>query len=422
MARVWMRGLWDVMVCDAKLGRNILASSNVFSKFPAGGDEQLTMLLARKLFGESNIIFSDDSDWRRHRKVAAPAFKKQWQPCLFGDAMQDLFSNLDKVEPILIHDQLQRLALDTLGKGVFGYDFRALKDGEQNHYLKIYNNLNKMIFEPIYFMFPVLEKWVPSRQRGHQMKDEFRAFLKQVIADRKKKIVDGFQADDLLSLMIKETLSQDSCLSDEEVLNDVYVFFLAGHDTTANTLTSIIYYLSKHQDIQDRARQEVLAIVGDSKQVICPTLEMTRSMDYISCIIKESMRIITTVYQLRRYCRKDYPLGNGTVIPKGSTVIVHSWAIHHDPTIYPEPNIFNPDRFIDPHAIPAQNWMAFGSGSRKCIGTNFAQLEHKVVVAMLLQKYTFTLGPNASASAPTINGAGLARLIDVDVVFTPRAK
>ncbi|KAJ9063930.1 hypothetical protein DSO57_1035776 [Entomophthora muscae] len=423
MARVWMRGQWDLIITDAKLGREILANSDIFSKAPVGGDQQLNQLLARKMFGTSNIVSSDDEDWRRHRKVANPAFKKQWQTSLFGDCMLDLFSNVDNnvTEPINIHDQFQRLTLDALGKGVFSYDFKALQRGEENHYLRLYNDLNKMIFSPIYFMFPMLEKWVPSRQKGHEMKDEFRAFLGQLISDRKKEIENGSQADDLLSLMIKETLSENSCLSDEEVINDVFVFFLAGHDTTANTLTTILYYLSKHQDIQERARQEVLSIVGNNQEVVCPTIENTKAMGYINCIIKESMRIVTTASQLRRYCRENYPLGDGTVAPKGCSVIIHSWAIHHDPEIYPEPEVYNPDRFIEPHGAQAQNWMAFGSGSRMCIGLNFSLVEQRVVLAMLLQKYTFTLGPNsASLPTPTISSSGLTRPVNVDVIFTSR--
>ncbi|KAJ9067069.1 hypothetical protein DSO57_1003376 [Entomophthora muscae] len=422
MVRIWMRGHWDLVITDAKLAQEVLANHNKFPKSPLGGDKQLSQTLVRKLFGESNVINSDGEVWRRHRKVVNVAFRKQWEPSLFGDCVLDLFSNIDGfgAKPIDIYNQLQRFTLDALGKGIFSHSFNALNDGKENYYFNIYNQLYKMIFDPVYFMLPFLERWVPSRQKGHRMKDEFRAFLKQVIASRKKEILDGFQANDLLSLMIKETLSQDSCLSDEEVLNDTFVFFLAGHDTTANTLTSTIYYLSKHHDIQEHARQEVLAIVGDN-QVVCPTLEMIKSMEYINCIIKESMRIITTVSQLRRFCQEEFHVGDGTVVPAGSSVVIHNWTIHHNPEVYPEPDVFNPDRFMDPHGVQAQNWMAFGSGSRKCIGINFAFTEQRVVLAMLLQKYTLTLGPHASAqSTPTLSSLGLTRPMNIDVVFTPR--
>lgn len=105
---------------------------------------------------------------------------------------------------------------------------------------------------------------MPSRRTVHRLKDEFRSFFGQIVADRKETLKRGAEAEDVVSLMIQETLAADGVLSDEEVLNDMMTLFVAGHDTTTNTLTTVAYYLAKHPDMQERVRQEACSLVARS--------------------------------------------------------------------------------------------------------------------------------------------------------------
>lgn len=369
-ARIWMRTRWEVVVGNPKHIREILAQAEKFLKRPPGGDPALRNLLAFKFFGSSNIAGTDGDEWRRHRKVANPAFKKQWETKMFGECGLELIDKLEEAggAPVIVHTQFQRLTLDALGRGIFSYDFEAVKKGEKSHYLTLYNEIMGAAFNPIYFMIPILESIVPTRQYYHKRNDEFRQFLAGIIAQRRKELDEGIDSNDLLSLMIKASNSEEESqkLSDEEVLNDLALFFLAGHDTTANTLTSTFYYLARHPEIQQKARNEVLDAVGDNGELVVPTIEQLKLMPYINCIIKESMRIITTAVQLRRYCNETVTLSGGLVIPANTNVVVHNWAAHHDPDVFPEPEKFNPDRFSELHGVEDQTWMAFGSGSRMC--------------------------------------------------------
>ncbi|KAJ9079996.1 hypothetical protein DSO57_1029739 [Entomophthora muscae] len=418
IARLWNQGHWELLFGDAKQAKEILTNTREFPKRKED-DINLTRTLISKAFGFTNILASDGDEWRRHRRIANPAFKKTWSTEKFGACTDDLVALIKSSDlaPLQVQDLFQRLTLDVLGKGLFSYDFEAISKGNKNHYLRLYNDLMKGLFNPIYTIFPLLETLVPSRQISHQKGQEFRNFLRGIIRGRKAELTDSH--DDLLSLMTKASVD-DAKLDEDDVINDLSIFFLAGHDTTANTLTTIFYYLSKHPDIQEKARKEVNAVLKGEKRI--PTAEELKELHYIDCIIKESMRIVSTVQQLRRYCKDGKTLSNGFTVPKDMYVNLQLWNIHHDEKVYPDPYAFNPDRFKEAHSNEEDQWMAFGFGSRMCIGKNFSLMEQRITLASLLQSFNFMLGPNVSKiSTPTLSYSGLIHPVDVDIIFEPLA-
>ncbi|KAJ9056367.1 hypothetical protein DSO57_1033882 [Entomophthora muscae] len=420
MARTWNQGRWDLAVGDIQQTKEILAKSDTFLK-QRDNDESLKTMLTNKILGLTNIAMSDGDEWRRHRRIANPAFKKTWSTDMFAGCTQKLINLINQADgaPLQIQDLFQRLTLDVLGKGLFSFNFEAIAKGNENHYLRLYNDVMKAMFNPIYFVLPFLEKWVPSRQKSHQQSQEFRDFLRNIIRTRKGELTDSH--DDLLSLMTRASVEEkEFVLSEDEVINDLSLFFLAGHDTTANTLTTIFYYLSKHQDIQEKARQEVNRVLNGEKRI--PTAYELKQLHYINSIIKESMRIVSTVPQLQRYCKESQTLSNGFVIPKETFILLELWKIHHDEKLYPDPYSFNPERFKDSHLVQDNQWMAFGHGTRMCLGKNFSLMEQRVVISMMLQTFTFSLGPDiAKLKNPKICSSGLLHPVNVDIVFTPIA-
>ncbi|KAJ9059274.1 hypothetical protein DSO57_1004255 [Entomophthora muscae] len=365
IASLFIAGEWMLVLSDAKQVREILAENNRFLKRREMDPSHDSHLLTR-LIGWSNIFFSDGAEWRRHRRVANPAFKKSWPVAIFSECVNDVIARIDADGGVVMAQELfQNLTLDALGKGLFSHDFESIKRGEDNHHLMVYHDVMRDVSNPLYITFPVLEKWVPSRAVSRSKADEFRLFLKRIIDERRQEVLDNNEKDDLLTMMIKASNSDSLSLDDEDVINDLAVFFLAGHDTTANTLTTTFYYLAKHQDIQERARREVIDALGDNSLPV-PSLEKLKTLEYLNCIIKESMRIVTTIPIIGRRVPDQETLSSGLVIPKDTTVLLHAWALHHDPDVFKDPYTFNPDRFLDPHGPESTHWMAFGSGSRKC--------------------------------------------------------
>ncbi|CAO3681672.1 unnamed protein product [Umbelopsis ramanniana] len=219
---------------------------------------------------------------------------------------------------------------------------------------------------------------------------------------------------DLLTLMLEanaESKDVKDRLSDSELRDDLSVFFLAGHDTTSNALSFALYYLAVHPQIQERARKEVVDILGDGDDIVFPTASQCSDMKYIYMIMKETLRLNPPAQQSTlRENKEDYELA-GTLIPKGSSILADIYSTHHNPSVWNDPERFIPERFApegesESKAGSGLAWVPFGNGARQCIGMNFSLAEQKVVLAMMLRKFTWTLPEGSINKDHIVLGAG----------------
>lgn len=194
-----------------------------------------------------------------------------------------------------------------------------------------------------------------------------------------------------------------------------------GHETTASATASTLYYLAAHPEIQERARAEVISVLGDDPEDVLPTQEQLRQMPYLNNCIKEAMRINPpTSGNLPRLCARDTYLGNH-FIPKGATLAMELYSLHHLPKYWKDPSTYNPDRFNE---IDNNLWMPFGYGPRACIGMNFSLAEQRVIQAMMLRKFTWKLAPNSEHADGLKNaksgGIGLLGPLHLHLQLTKR--
>merc|ERR1712233_164127 len=164
------------------------------------------------------------------------------------------------------------------------------------------------------------------------------------------------------------------------------VFILAGFETTASTLTSLSYCLAKNPDVLEKLVEEVDRVVEDSEGKI--DQESIREMPYLEACIKETLRLLPPVFRTDRTCVKDWE-EDRLFIPKGMNISVPVFAIHHDPSIWADPETFQPERFLKEQesSIQACSWLPFGGGPRQCIGERFAMVEMKIAMTKLLSKF-----------------------------------
>jgi cytochrome P450 len=187
---------------------------------------------------------------------------------------------------------------------------------------------------------------------------------------------------------------------------------LAGHDTTANALSFAIHYLAenpvskeyicynlyelmltgihiKFKDIQQKAREEAIGILGDEPVDVLPTVEDTKRMTYINQIMKETLRINGPATRVvSRLAMEDTVLPSGTFIPKGTQVTVNIFNIQHSNKVWKNSDKFDPDRFAEDgestrEAGEGMAWVPFGNGARQCLGMNFSLNEQRVMLSML---------------------------------------
>ncbi|KAF0459355.1 cytochrome P450 [Gigaspora margarita] len=171
------------------------------------------------------------------------------------------------------------------------------------------------------------------------------------------------------------------------------VFMLAGHDTTANALSTLLYLLSTHKNVQENAREEVLRVLGDN---LIPSAEQHKSLKYLNMVIYENLRMYPPVSNLiLRELTEDLKFKD-FVIPAGSLLELFVYGIQHSSKLWDKPEEFLPERFEKENANSENySWLAFGGGSRMCLGNNFSLIEQRIVLCFLLRKYEISLAPNS---------------------------
>jgi len=178
-------------------------------------------------------------------------------------------------------------------------------------------------------------------------------------------------------------------LTEYEILAQAIVFFLAGYETTATTLTFCTYELALNQDIQDKLYEEINSAVDSNGEI---SYEELARLPYLDAVLSETLRLHPPALRLVRLASTDYKLGEtGITLPKGQQIEFPIHGIHHLEEYYPNPFQFNPDRFMpeNRHKITPYTYLPFGAGPRNCIGMRFALLEAKLALANIIRKFKF---------------------------------
>ncbi|KAI7882941.1 cytochrome P450 [Lichtheimia hyalospora FSU 10163] len=428
---------WAVHIVDPEAAKKFLLKTDIFPKTENAIHEGQ---LIRRVIGDRHIVNLNGQEWKTHRKVANPAFHRSMPIKIFGGVTQKLFKVMDhqlQNGPIEFHDLMERWTLDALGLAAFDFDFNAVQD-KDNEWVSRYNTVMTSAFDVKYSMFPILDTWLlpfnPSRKHKHAEADKLLDMIDQIIIEKRKTLQNMSSADekegqekDLLTMMIEAENSGEGAMTNEELRNNVVVFFIAGHDTTANALATTIYELAVNQDMQSKAREEAIRLLGDAHENVVPNAEQTRDMPYINMIIKENLRLHPPAPGIAvRTTQKDTDLA-GTFIPKGTRVTVDIHEMHYHPNIWNDPKKFIPERFTpggeaEQLSGNGMSWLPFSNGARQCIGMNFSLTEQRVLLPMLLRKYEWHL-PEDSIHKQQLNTGGLSLVTspkDLQIVFKRR--
>jgi cytochrome P450 len=197
---------------------------------------------------------------------------------------------------------------------------------------------------------------------------------------------------DLLSRLLLAQHEDGTRMSDRQLRDEAMTLYLAGHETTALTLTWSWYLLSQHRQVDEKLLSEWQHVLAGR----APTAEDLPRLSYTAAVIAESMRLFPPVYVIGREATVDLELG-GYQVKRGYTVLMSQWVNHRDLKYFPEPEEFRPERWEDGLAkrIPKFAYYPFGGGQRLCVGNTFALMEAAIVLATVGQRYRFTLDPEA---------------------------
>jgi cytochrome P450 len=227
-----------------------------------------------------------------------------------------------------------RFTLDAIGLAGFGYDFQSIENPSSNEAM-LYNSITKDVRRPLFFFFPFLEKhmsWAfPKRQQAHKHLDILHGLFDSIIANKRKVLAQQKERHedpekDLLTLMIEAGQDDPSqALSNEELREDLSIFFTAGHDTTSNALSFALYFLAVNPDVQQKARKEVIDVMGEEPDTVIPTEAQLSELKYLFMVMKEvgikmNTQLKYQIGSLLIYDKIDSPtLSSSSEVPTSSS-------------------------------------------------------------------------------------------------------
>ncbi|KAG8653365.1 hypothetical protein MANES_05G007600v8 [Manihot esculenta] len=351
----------------------------------------------------NGVALVNGGEWARRRRIVNPAFSmdklkvmvKRMATCTVAmlEAWKDeANAAMDQCKTIEMNGEFRKLTAEIIAYTAFGSSYSQGKEAfeaqvELQHYCAA-SLLDVLIPGSHYLPTPSnLQLWKLDRRIRNSLRDIIKSRLKP-------KNLDCNYGDDLLGLIMSASENSDikegPKLNMDEIVEECKTFFFAGHETSSNLLTWTVFLLSLHQDWQTRLREEVLKECG----LEIPDSDMLARLRLVNMVLLEALRLYCPVVEMFREASKDMKLGN-MMIPKDAWVSIPLAKIHRSKEYWGEDaNEFNPIRFkngISKAANHPNAFLAFGIGPRTCVGQNFAMLEAKAVLAMVLQRFCFSL-------------------------------
>ncbi|MCA1579428.1 MAG: cytochrome P450 [Acidobacteria bacterium] len=333
----------------------------------------------------NGLVTSEGDFWRRQRRLAQPAFHRQ-RISSYGNIMvqyaQRAMTNWKDGEERDISRDMTRLALEVVVKTLFNSDV----SNDADHVGAILSQIVKP------FASQATLKWIadnrlptPDHRRYFKAVSEIDRIVYRIIAERR---ASGSDEGDLLSMLLQAQDEDGSQMSDAQLRDEVMTLFLAGHETTALTLSWSWYLLAMHPHAEQKFHAELNEVLGGR----APDVSDLPNLKYTETIAKEAMRLYPPAYAVGREAIEDTEIG-GYRVPRGTQLFAFQWVTHRDPRYFERPNEFEPERWASEsiQRLPKYAYFPFGGGPRQCIGNYFAMMEVVLLMATIGQRFRFLL-------------------------------
>ena len=341
----------------------------------------------RWIFGDG-LLTNEGAPWLRQRRIIQPAFHRE-RIAGYANTMtsytQAVMGSWQDGDTRDIHQDMMRLTLKIVAKLLFG-----LEVDEESE--KIAHSLNtligqgaggRMILPPFLRYLPV-SAMAKVRRAARQLD----AIAYRIIRERR---ADGNMNGDLLSMLMQARDDDGTSMTDKQLRDEAITFLLAGHETTALSLSWAWYLLSQNPEAEQKLHQELQQVLGGRAPEAADMPQLT----YTEKVIKEAMRLYPPGWAVARTALKDCQVG-GYRLRRGDNVVISQWVMHHDARFFTNPEKFDPDRWSPDRTatVPKYAYFPFGAGPRGCVGQSFAMMEATLLLATLAQRFTFQLVPD----------------------------
>jgi cytochrome P450 len=342
------------------------------------------VLLANKRVFGRGLLTSEGDFWLRQRRLAQPAFHRAriaGYASTMVEYTERLLHEWQDGDERDIHAEMMRLTLQIVGKTLFDADVeRDAQDigKSMELLLELSANFRRTILIP---------QWLPTptNLRLERAIRQIEKVLYRIIAEKR---ASGRDSGDLLSMLLAAQDEDGSRMTDQQLRDEAITLFLAGHETTANTLSWTWWLLAQNPAVEAKLHAELRTVLAGR----APSLDDLPKLVYTNHVITESMRLYPPAWGTARTAIEDHEIA-GYAVPKGSGVSFAQWTVHRDARWYDAPGEFRPERWEGDllKRIPRFAYFPFGGGPRQCIGNTFALMETALTLATIAQQYRFRL-------------------------------
>ncbi len=359
--RIAYEGSW-VMVSDPDVVQEVFRADPSVAR---AGEANIVLL---PILGSHSVLLLDGPAHIEQRKLMLPPFhgkRMQRYRDVMAQVAADEIDRWPAAEPIRLWPRMQAVTLEVILRAVFGVEEGERLGRLRNELRNVLNLLSNT--RQLAFLSIVGPRRVAGMASFRRTLEPVDRVLQEEIATRRK-AGDLAEREDILSLLLQAKHEDGSPMSDKELRDELMTLLVAGHETTATSLAWAIERLARHPEKMQRLAEETRA--GDGA--------------YMDAVIKETLRLRPVISIVLRRLAEPMEFG-GRLLPAGAAVVPSIYLVHRDPRIYPEPDRFRPERFLE-RAPGTYTWIPFGGGVRRCLGASFAEFEMSVVLREILKR------------------------------------
>ena len=329
------------------------------------------------------LLTANGDFWLKQRRLIQPAFHKQKMNQLVQNMEFTIaaeLQNLPEGNPVALFPIMNQLAFNVVAKSLFHI---SASEEKLNRLKLIILQVQEFLIKEIRLPYKAYWFKISGQIKKHQeLALESDAIIKEIIEER---IKSRTKQNDLLDMLL-ETRYEDSGegMSTQQLIDEIKILFIAGHETSANAMTFTLHLLGNHPEIQQKVFEELMELQTDD------VVEQLQKMTYTNAVINESMRLYPPAWITDRENIEDATL-LGYHIKEKTLIGVSFYELHRNPKYWENPSAFNPERFLGEQKKESYKYFyPFGAGPRMCIGLGFAMYEMSLVLSYIVMRYKIT--------------------------------
>jgi cytochrome P450 len=324
------------------------------------------------VIGEKSLLLLSGEPHRASRKLQAPPFHGARMRA-YAEAMRtvalDEAARWQPGQPFVMQQSTQAISLRVILRTVFGLVEPAKMQRFERAVIEVIDAL-----KPTFLFMPSLRtRLFPPWRRFERATQAIEQLVYAELAERRA----GGGGEDILSMLLSARYDDGSQMEDRELFEQLMTLVIAGHETTAISLAWAFHLVHTHRAVHERLSDELRA-AGDDADALT-------KLPYLEAVCHETLRLMPLTVNVLRKVKRPFTL-KGWEVPPGLGVGASILLVHRNPAVYPEPEVFRPERFLERTFAPHE-FLPFGGGARRCLGAAFATYEMKVVLGTLLRAH-----------------------------------